>query len=740
MTAPDLGDNPDNNCECFFFATKDIEVGDFFLWHYGLFHGINKHRYIDYDDDDDEDEDDLIVDYDDDLEMARQLSLSLNGPSPSRLSLDGNGDDEPDSDQVAKRGKHSSAKKIGRPVKTKKKQGCKDARAETAPSDSSFTSAHSATAFTSDGKKRKKHDDGNASFEIDDDDEDEDDYDADLETAGQLSLSFNGPSPSRHLSPSLDGNGDDEPDSDQVPSKRGKHSAKKIGRPVKTKKKKRRMEQTLIEEEHATPELTFSTVVSAQAATATITSSPEDFAVQSDCISSDGEGLGFNNESQLEAEKDQTVYVNLSTYSAADIWDALLSNKKMKGGFMARSLFLAGIDVDEKICDRWIGGKTLCTKKLELIDQRKLFLQWANDIRALRWIRDTIFTIVLAKPQTYKLLTVQHADFPRKTGDDSATQDGITLTVLETTDDTMARIAHLACESECRTAMLMIHDAKAREVIENKDLQVAALWQDLADQFVNNVNWETADLHVAQLDYMKILPDGSQERRKRVDATVPPYPGLSGETVRDAFTAVKAMFKKVTDAVFGTTGCNTTGEELYGQVWKNYIKGKLMYFPRPEVAMYVFKLWNECQMLPKYCIKELKPEAQCRVGVTSTSYTFPVTPRIRGTPVSSTTTASFQSPNSSGSASAATTASIDKLANYLDMERELMLQRRIEEDTKPKVYLYSFLYLYLYYIDIYIYIYSYIYIHFYSYIYIYIYIHIHIHIHIHIYIYIYYLY
>jgi hypothetical protein len=261
----------------------------------------------------------------------------------------------------------------------------------------------------------------------------------------------------------------------------------------------------------------------------------------------------------------------------------------------------------------------------------------------------------------------------------------------------MGRIAHLACDSECRNLLNMLHGSKGREVIENKDLQESALWQDLADQFVNNIHWQTTELPVAQLDYMKILPDGSQRISKRIDPSVAPYPGISGDCVRENFTAIKGMWKTLANKVFGRTGCNSTGEELYGSVWKNYIKGKYMYFPRPDVTMYVFKLWNELKerdALPKFCIKELNPEAQVRVGVVqgvaSSVFSFPVTPR------SSSSSNTVFSPTSTGTASTVTTASIDKLSQFLELDTALRLRSeerllQSEDFQKPKV-LFTFLF------------------------------------------------
>jgi hypothetical protein len=158
-------------------------------------------------------------------------------------------------------------------------------------------------------------------------------------------------------------------------------------------------------------------------------------------ISSEAE-THLRNESQIEAEESQKVRFELSSMSAQEIWDRLFSNKKLKGGTIARSLFIAARMIDSKVCEPWSCSKILCTKKAELADQRKLFLQWAGEIRVLRWVRSEIFTKVVSHPQTYKLLDVKHADF---IGMSHEGKEKMTLSAVEATDDTMARIAHLAC-------------------------------------------------------------------------------------------------------------------------------------------------------------------------------------------------------------------------------------------------------------------------------------------------------
>ncbi len=544
MPAPDLGDNPDNNCECFFVATEVIMPGSNLLWHYGLFHGIHK---INCDDDyaDDRESENTEVDHDAMLK-AQQLTMA----------------------KLWKRGIHNRER-----------------------------------VFQEEEKERIRVDA------------------AERYQRGELQFVAT-----------------ESPDFVQG---------------------------------HQNDNL--SNVAVADQSLLTTENHQLDDGIQDDCIlpdysdniselSSEADAI-FRNESQIQAEQDRKVSFELSSMSAQEIWDRLFSNKKLKGGYIARSLFISGRMIDSKICEPWIGNKTLCTKKAELSDQRKLFLQWAGEIRVLRWVRKEIFTTVVARPQTYKLLDVKHAEYQAQSMQCEGSSKKVTLAAIEATDDTMARIAHLACTSESRNLLHMIYGTKTREYIDQPDLQAPALWQDLANQFINNPDWTFNRVHVSQTN---------------IDATKFPNPGISGDCVRDCFTAIKASFGTLSNAVFARTGCNSTGEEMYGQVWKNYINGKYLYFPRPEVAMYTFKLWNETDSLPKYCIKELHPEAAVRVGVGSnSSYTLPVTPR-------SSSASGLMSPTNSTSGTASTN-SIDKLAQYLELESSIKRQRYESELQQPKV-------------------------------------------------------
>lgn len=632
MLAPDLGDNPDTNKELFFFTTKVIEIEDFFLWHYGLFHGIFKGACSDdegnvfdnNDDDDEVDSDGFIVDLEADWLSAKQLSRDLNERQEWERSRDFNVSSHDGDGDVAKPGKRAGANIV--PSVNKKLKGAPAEISEAATPESSGilptpASASCDTTATA-GEKEKAR---------------------------------------------------------AERRRKAQESAQEAQELVRLNAAARFHTGELAFVQTASPETSARLTNSAaaqQEPSSIVDDDPACDKTDTGSISEESEGRGFTNESRMEAEEDHKVSVDLSSMSAADIWDTLFCNKKLKGGNLARSLFVAGRDVDSKICDPWIGSKSVANLRVkEVFDQRKLFLQWAGDLRVLKWVRNTIFSIIIARPQTFKLWIVEHSDFPRKQGDDKAK-----LTALEATDDTMARIAHLACDSECRNLLHMIHGSKTREYVDSHDLQAPQLWQDLADQFINNPKWEVKDLQVAQLEYMKVLPDGSTERSKRIDAAMCPHPGVNGECVRETFSQLKGFFKTLSNAVFGRTGCNSTGEELYGAVWKNYIKGKFIFFPRPEVTMYLFKLWNESECLPKYCIKELNPEAAVRVGVASTIFSFPTTPR------SSSSSNALLSPNLSGTGttpSTISTASIDKLAQYLELERVI----KTEERQKPKVLL-----------------------------------------------------
>ena len=96
--------------------------------------------------------------------------------------------------------------------------------------------------------------------------------------------------------------------------------------------------------------------------------------------------------------------------------------------------------------------------------------------------------------------------------------------------------------------------------------------------------------------------------------------GILGEIVRSVFTELKSDFTRLSNAVFGKTGCNSTGEAMYAEVWNNYINGKYLQFRYPIVTQYVFKLWcthKATGELPKYCTKDIIAKAQVRMGVGS---------------------------------------------------------------------------------------------------------------------------
>ena len=70
MRAPDLGDNPNTNCDLFFIASKTIRPGDWMTWYYGQFHGIFKRTSSDDSSTDDSDSQSDEDDSDDDLDAT----------------------------------------------------------------------------------------------------------------------------------------------------------------------------------------------------------------------------------------------------------------------------------------------------------------------------------------------------------------------------------------------------------------------------------------------------------------------------------------------------------------------------------------------------------------------------------------------------------------------------------------------------------------------------------------------
>ena len=292
---------------------------------------------------------------------------------------------------------------------------------------------------------------------------------------------------------------------------------------------------------------------------------------------------------------------------------------------MARTLFIAGKALEAKICEPWTGDKTLARKKKDAADQRSLFLAWAGSPRVRDWIRLEIYKIVLAKPRTFNTFNVTHEKAPQVTDRKDK------LAAIEATDHTMARIAHLACSADSRVVLNMIFGTKKREAIDAEDLQPAALWRDLATVYVNNPSWDIKQIDILQLQETTNI-NGTNYSSSKIDVSQVQALGISAECTRLLFSELKAMYALLCNAVFGATGCNSVGEQFYGVVWTNYINGKFLYFKRPAVAMYVFKLWTECSSLPKYCIKELHESAVVRMGVrndsgTRSTFALPVTPR-----------------------------------------------------------------------------------------------------------------
>ena len=237
----------------------------------------------------------------------------------------------------------------------------------------------------------------------------------------------------------------------------------------------------------------------------------------------------------------------------------------------------------------------------------------------------------------------------------------------------MARIAHLACSSDSRVVLNMLFGAKSLECMDAPDLTPTALWQDLATVYVNNPKWEITQIDVLQLQQVTI-EDGFNVTSSLIDVSQVPIIGVTAECVRLVFTDIKAMWTDLASRVFGRTGCNSVGEEMYSRVWNDFIKGKYLFFARPEVAMYVFKLWHEHHQtggLPKYCNKELNAECQIRIGVgqlgssARQKFVLPITPR-------GSSGSQFTSPTPVTSSSSGPASSMEVVSSYLALQIQKM--------------------------------------------------------------------
>ena len=189
-----------------------------------------------------------------------------------------------------------------------------------------------------------------------------------------------------------------------------------------------------------------------------------------------------------------TVVVQLDTCTAGDLW-TLFNNKKCSGGYIARSVFISGKLLEEpKQPSPWSGQTALAKTKKAASDQMSLFFVWAAMRGVMDWIRVHIFVAVREKPRTYKGLSVHHAGCGKNT-------DGllVSLESIQATNDTMARIGHLCCDSEGRLILNLLFGKKPKEALDDQDLQPDALWEQLAALFVNNPEWDVATASVMQV-------------------------------------------------------------------------------------------------------------------------------------------------------------------------------------------------------------------------------------------------
>jgi hypothetical protein len=318
-------------------------------------------------------------------------------------------------------------------------------------------------------------------------------------------------------------------------------------------------------------------------------------------ISSEGSRVAHN-ESAMSAADDKKIYIELSQITAEDVW-ALFMDTKRRGGQLARTIFVSGKKLEPGTCTPWSGPSKIQGKKQEKLDLRSLFLVWTGEQRVLEWVRLAIYNTVVGTQKTYQFLIVTHSGVATQP---NGTAAPIAVANVQATDNNMARIAHLACHSDSRMVLNMVFGTKDRaKVGDNPELTPTALWQSLADVFVNNPDWDIATIHVPEVPDVDVM-------------CIPPPPGLSGDTVKLIFMELKQGFTDLCNATFCKTGCNSTGLELYSAVWERWINGGYLSIKNKPVSMYVFRLWNDTgNGLPKYCSKGISPEAQVRQGLST---------------------------------------------------------------------------------------------------------------------------
>ena len=390
---------------------------------------------------------------------------------------------------------------------------------------------------------------------------------------------------------------------------------------------------------------------------------PED-----DLSSDDGVVL---NESRAEHEEGQVKHIELSKFTPEQIW-ALFLDTKRRGGQLARSVFIVAKQVEPRTCTPWIGGSQMEKKKREASDQHSLFMDWASDLRVLEWLRLQIYIKITESPRSYKGINAQHAGVKHQELPATVT-GGTGLASKEATDNTMARIAHLAVQGDSRVILNCVfgRDRSERDFQDATDLQPEALWTTLATHFVNNSDWDIASINCLE------TPD--------IDVTIVPTPGITGEVCKNVFMDVKKMFTDLSNAVFSPTGCNSTGEEKYSTVWKNFINGPMLSFRNNKVTMYVFKLWDLHSALPKYCTKDLHPDAKVRQGIQhggqqATPMRTVTTPRTPAADKAQHTSSSFSSPASLAQ-TALFTSSMESVTQYCNSQMKHLQHQKPEFDV-----------------------------------------------------------
>jgi hypothetical protein len=313
-------------------------------------------------------------------------------------------------------------------------------------------------------------------------------------------------------------------------------------------------------------------------------------------------------------------YFDVAKMNASEMWHSILLKRNLSGGMLTRTILLAAT-TDHACQPLWTGVTTMEKTKAALASQGVDFITHFTPHHKVAWLRAKLFTTVVSNRHTYSKLRL--------------TFNGHTQLSLaaagspELTDDLRCRIAAMALDANCVKLLGIIFGSRDNlEKTDNKSLSNAALWDVLARNFVNNRQWVP---HSGAADTILAC--------RLVDTTpCPSPPGLDATTVQDVFLDCRSDWARLKSAVYGVTGCNSTGTQLLKDVWDNYVNGGRLKFQHKVVAMHIFATWTDAgRNLPELCNRTLAEHQQLKIGVqTAKEFTTPQKPHSSSNSSSST--------------------------------------------------------------------------------------------------------